>query len=211
MEKFFRRLYHNSFFQGGMMLTITNLIVGFLNYLFNSLSGKLLGPAKYSEISVLFAYLVILGVPASVIQAEIIRRLGNAGNKRIELIKSWQLWFFSFFDKWKYLIIFYVFFFILIIPSLTNLTLLYSLTLMVLLLMTFFSIFYISALLGLHLFFLYSLTLILSTIAKLLGPLLVYIGIDGSATIAIFIVISSVTLVLAGKIGLDRLLRKVKA
>src|SRR3990167_10800062 len=93
MKRFINKLLINRFFQGGMVLTSTNLILGFLNYLFNSLSGKLLGPAKYSEISALFSYLVIFGVPSAVIQTEIIRRLGQAGTDRLKLVKSWNEWY----------------------------------------------------------------------------------------------------------------------
>src|SRR3989344_3767766 len=102
MKKFIGKIFFNRFFQGGMVLTTTNLILGFLNYLFNSLSGKLLGPAKYSEISALFSYLVIFGVPSAVIQTEIIRRLGNAGPDRFRLVKSWNEWYIKKIRKWKF-------------------------------------------------------------------------------------------------------------
>src|SRR3989338_8017881 len=210
MKRFINKLLINRFFQGGMILTVTNFIVGFLNYLFNSFSGKLLGPEKYSEISALFSYLFIFAVPSSVIHSEIIRRLGYAGKNRFQLIKSWEEWYRKIIRKWNFLLIFFVPFFIFIIPPLTNLSLIYSFTLMILILTTFFSIFYTSTLLGLHLFFLYSIVLILSTLTKLIGPVLVYFGIDGATTIAVFIMLSSVILVIVSKINLERTLKKIK-
>lgn len=211
MKKIINNFLHNKFIQGGAILTATNFLVGFLNYLFNSLSGKLLGPAKYSEITALFSYLVIFAVPASVIHAEIIRRLGAAGKKKFALIKIWEEWFSRTLNKWRFLLIIYLLLFFFIVPPLTNLTLLYSITLMVLLLMTLLSIFYTSAMLGLRMFFLFAIVLILSTLVKLLGPFFVYFRVDGITTIALFIMASSVMLVISSKIAVAHSLRSIKA
>lgn len=210
MKKYLKKIFFNRFFQGGMVLTSTNLILGFLNYLFNSLSGKLLGPAKYSEISALFSYLIIFGIPSSVITTEIIRKLGNAGMERFRLVKSWNEWYGKIIRKWRILVIFFLLFFVFVIPPLTNLSLIYSLTLITLVLMSFLSVFYTSAMLGLHLFFLYALATIISTLVKLLGPVLVYTGINGTTVIAVFINFSSVVLVFISYLGINRLLKKVK-
>jgi len=206
MKKQLKSLAENKFIQGGFFLTTSNFIVGFLNYLFNSLSGKLLGPEKYSEIAAIFAYLWILAVPSQVITTDLIRRLGAKDKDRLVTAKTWEQWFVKKIRYWWWLLIPYIAF-IFFLPTLTNLSLLSSFVISISFLLSLISVFYTSSLLGLHLFITFSLILIFSTLIKLVGPILVYFHVDGLTTIAILLILSSVASVIGGKIALNHLLK----
>ncbi len=202
------KIINNKFFQGGFFLTASNFLVGFLNYLFSSLSAKTLGPAKYSEIVAVFAYLWILAVPTQVISSDLIRRLGSKGKERYHNLKIWEQWFYKKILYWWWLLIPY-FASCIIVSKLTNLSILYSVVLLIVFLTSFLSVFYTSSLLGLHLFLSYSLVIILVTLIKLIGPILVYFRLDSLFTIAFFIVLSSIALIILGKIFLNKALKNI--
>lgn len=184
----------NPFFQGGIFLTAASFITGFLNYLFNSLAGKALGPSGYSEIAALFSYGILFLIPVQVISIDLIRRIGEKGKDKAVFVKALDLWFWEKIRRWKWVFVPY-FLLTLILPRITNLSVVFSLTLLITTLLTFLSTFYLSALQGLHLFFAYSLIGIVATIIKLFGPMLVLVKVDGLSTIALFLILSSVSTV----------------
>jgi len=210
MVKIVGRIFNNKFIQGGMLLTITNFLVGFMNYLFNSLAGKALGPAKYSEITALFSYLFIFLVPIATISTEIIRRLGQKGKTRLTVIKSWESWFWKKIRRWSFLVLPY-FLLILWLPRWTNLSLQSSISLLLILLLSFFSVFYAASLLGIHRLFDYSLALIIATFIKLIGPVLVILKLGNLSLILIFIVVSNLVLWIMDKILLQKAVKNQKA
>ncbi|MBI2641204.1 hypothetical protein HYW87_01245, partial [Candidatus Roizmanbacteria bacterium] len=209
MRKSIISFLNNKFIEGGILLTVSNFLNGFLNYLFNSLSGKILGPAKYGEITALFSYLFITSVPMAVLLTDILRRLGQAGKEKYITVKMWEQWMLQKLHRWKFFFILYLF---LTFPVayVTNLSVLFSFTLLSILLLSFISVFYTSTLLGLQLFFGYTLVTLISTITKLLGPILIYFRLDGLTTIAFFLVASTAALIVGGKILLTRTLKKTK-
>ena len=206
MKKKLETLASNQFIQGGFFLTASNLFIGFLNYLFSSFTGKLLGPSGYGEIAALFSYLAILSVPMQVITTDLIRRLGEKGSIRLTVLKSWEQWFWNKIFHWKYLLIPY-FLTLFFLPKLTNLSFLFSLTLLLLLLISFASTIYIGSLQGAHLFFWFSAVSIIATLIKLLGPVFVYFRIGGLTTIVIFLLFSSSSIVFFGRFLFQRLIK----
>lgn len=201
-------LFNNKFLRGGALLTITNFLVGFLNYLFNSLAGKALGPAKYSEITALFSYLLILSVPMTTISTEIIRRLGQIGETRQTVITSWEVWIWSVIRRWSFLLVPY-FLLIFIVPRLTNLSADSSVTLQLVLILSILSVFYVASLLGLHLIWAYSLVVVISTLVKLVGPVLVLFQIGDLRSVLVFVSLSSLFMLILAKVFLQRTVGKV--
>lgn len=208
MKKVLDGLINNRFVRGGSVLMITSFVVGFLNYLFNSLSGKFLGPGGYAEIAAYAAYLTIFSIPIQVITADLIRRLGQKGEKKLSYLKNWEKFLISKIFKWGFLFIPY-FLSSFIVKDFLNLTLPFTLTLFFVLAASFISVFYLSSLQGIHAFFWYSFIVVFATLVKLTGPILVYLKIDGLLTIALFLGISAFIPILLGKIILGNLLKKI--
>ncbi len=202
-----KNLLNNKFFRGGFFFTVSNFIGGFLNYLFNSLSGKLLGPVGYGEIAAYSAYLTIFSIPIQIASYELIRRLGQKGEKRIIVLREWEFWLTTEVKKWKFLAIPY-FLLILILPNLTNLSLLFSFVLLMVLLASLMSTFYLTSLQGIHEFFWYSVLALAPVLIKLFGPVLVYFHIDGISTIGIMLIFSALSSFVFGKFLLDKIFSK---
>jgi len=182
-----------------MILTLTNFFVGFLNYLFNSLSAKLLGPKGYGEITTIFSYMIVLSVPISVFTTDIIRRLGEKGEAKIDAWVSWRNWFWGKINKYKWLIIPY-FLLTFLFSRFTNLSTFSSFIVIEGLFISLISVFYTAAFQGLHLFLLLSIFSITATIIKLSGPILVYFRIDGLNTILTCLILAGVIPFIAGDI-----------
>lgn len=209
MKEKIKSLGRNKFFQGGIYLTVASFATGFLNYLFNSLTGKLFGPSGYGEIAALFSYAGIFGIPIQVLTADLIRRLGTKGEQKGISVKTWEIWFWQRLNHWKF---FLVPFFLspLILPSLTKLTPLFSFTLIILIFISFISILYLGALQAMHLFFAASAIGIFAALIKLIGPVFVFFKIDGLTTVALFLIISSFFTVAAAKIFLSHRFKNLK-
>lgn len=198
-----KKLSENKFFRGGILLTAATFVVGPLNYLFTSLSGKILGPSGYSEIAALFSYLGIFSVPLSVINTDVIRRLGAKRENRFDVFGKWENWLWQKIRRWKFFIIPYIF----LIPAvsyITNLSTPFSFTLLILSLLSFLGVFYLAALQGLHLFFAFAALAIISVIIKLLGPIFIFFKIDGLSTISVFLILSSLSTILLAKFILSK-------
>lgn len=201
MKKTISSLLRNSFFQGGILFTFANFFVGFLNYFFNSLSAKTLGPSGYSEITTLFAYLTLLSVPILVITTEIVRRLGLHGKDKLKTLKRWETWIVNKAKRWAYLLIPY-FLLGFLLPRLTNLSLFSSSILLTLLLLSFIGAFYIASLQGLHRFWSISWIIIVVGLIKLAGPLVHFPYQEQLVTILLFLVLSGTVGIVLSKIAL---------
>ncbi|PIV08984.1 hypothetical protein COS31_02660 [Candidatus Roizmanbacteria bacterium CG02_land_8_20_14_3_00_36_15] len=209
-KRWIKSAFNNKFVKGGLFFTLANFLGGFLNYLFNSLSGKLLGPAKYSEITALFSYLTIFSLPITVITVDIIRRLGEKGKLRLSYFKMGEDWFWQRIYHWRYLLILYFLsgFFL---PRITNLSLLFSFTLLVLTIFNIIGVIYSAGLQALHLFGFFSFIAIISVIIKLTGPLFVYFHVGELDTIAVFIIFSSLLGIVMSKYRIDKITKKIVA
>jgi len=201
VKKVFSSLFKNKFFQGGILFTGANFFVGFLNYLFNSLSAKTLGPNGYSEITTLFAYLTLLSVPILVITTEIVRRLGLQGKDKLKTLKRWETWLMNKAKRWTYLLVPY-FLLGFLLPRLTNLSLFSSFILLTSLLLSFIGAFYIASLQGLHRFWSISWIIIIVGLIKLVGPLVHFPYQEQLATILLFLVLSGTVSIVLSKIAL---------
>jgi len=194
-------LLRNSFIQGGILFTSAIFFVGFLNYLFNSLSAKTLGPGGYSEITTLFAYLTLLSVPILVITTEIVRRLGLHGKDKLKTLKRWETWLMNKAKRWTYLLIPY-FLLGFLLPRLTNLSLFSSFILLTILLLNFIGAFYLASLQGLHRLWSVSWIIIVVGLIKLAGPIVHFPYQDQLTNILLFLVLSGIVGIVLSKITL---------
>lgn len=184
-------LSSNAFIQGGVSLIISNFLIGFLNYSFNFLAGRSLGPSGYSEITALFSYLTILSVPVAIITSLTIKRIGSYGEKGYSYAQSLEEWFYTKLKKWwlfgAFLLVAVPF-----LPSLTNLDPLSAYILLPLLLLSFFSAFYDSLNQGLHLFTWFAVVAFTSTIIKLMGAGAAYTIVPEIWIVLTFLILSGV-------------------
>jgi len=190
MRKKISALAKHPFVQGGIILTFSNIITGFLNYLFNSLSAKALGPAGYGEITTLFSYLVVFSVPLGVISTDLIRRIGYLKSDKTNTILGWESWIWKKIYQWRLLIVPYCLL-TLIIPRLTNLSLFSSIALLIFIFLAFIGTFYNATIQGLQLFSIAAGLSIVSVLLKLVGPLLVSFHFGGVNLVIAVLVIGS--------------------
>lgn len=176
------KLLNNVFIQGGIILTLSTVIVNVFNYIFHVLAARTLGPADYGEIVALFSYMAVLSIPFSTIPTLIIRRLGYAGIQRDKVAKAIDLWFSLRIRHW-WLITLFFFSIMFVIPRITGLQ--FS-TGVVLLFSVYFGLinsFYIAILTGLHFFKQVGISSMLTSFFKLVGVLAVFVGFGKLPTI----------------------------
>jgi O-antigen/teichoic acid export membrane protein len=185
-------LAKNKFIQGGAIITISSFIGNILNYFFNSIAAKTLGPSGYGEITATFSYLVITSVPFTIGSAVIIRKLGESTlTTRVETARAVENWFWSKVVKLKFLLIL-LFFTTFIIKIFTNLSYLSSVMLILYFYLSIISLLYGSITQGLHLFLLYSLSSLIPVFFKLTGVVLVQFGFGNLSLIYIFILLGGI-------------------
>ena len=190
MLKAAKKIWSNEFFKGGIFYTASSLVVHVMNYLFNFLAGRGLGPKGYAEISALFSYLIIASVPATVLSTLLVQKISSSSQNKASYTRSLELLFWDKIKRWRYMMLI-PFLFTPLLPNLTNLTPLAACTLLPLIILGLLSTFYSAALQGLQLFLAFSLLGVLATFFKFLGALLVSLGIGQIVTILIFLVISN--------------------
>ncbi len=167
---FAKRIWSNKFYQGGIFLTIASFGVNLMNYFFNLLVGRTLGPIGYSEIIALFSYIAILSVPISVFSTLIIQKTGSKDEKKLHFAKELEQWLIAKIKERWYLIIPIVLVMPLI-PYFTNLTPKTAFALIPLVALSLMASFYSSSLQGLHFFLAISLITLVTACIKLLGPI----------------------------------------
>ncbi len=189
MLKKAKKHWKNEFFRGGVFLTISSTLINILNYFFNFLAARLLGPSGFGEISTLFSYLCITAVPIAVLTTLIIQKVSSVKN-RLTYARSLEDFFWLKINNWWFLIII-AFLLTPIIPRITNLSNITAYIFFPLIILSFLSSFYSAAFQGLRFFFLFSVIQVGMAIIKLLGPILVAVGIDGLVTVILFLSLSS--------------------
>jgi len=207
MRRKIKGLVSHPFIQGGLIFTVSNFIIGFLNYLFNSLSAKTLGPAGYGEITALFSYLVVFSVPLGVINADLIRRIGRLKSNRASVVLGWESWIWKKIYYWRALIIPY-FLAALLIPRLTNLSFFSGIALLILILLAFISTFYNAAIQGLQFFLLAAGLQIMSVILKLIGPVLVSFHLGRVNLVLTVLIIGTIIMLVVSQIIISNKLSK---
>lgn len=201
-------LLSNTFVQGGVTIMLANVFASFFNYLFNVVSAKALGPVGYSEVIALSSYILIFFVPISIVMTNVIRQLGVYKKNQIEQVIRWEQFFFHRINRYKLLLLVY-FGLSFLLPKLTNLAFETSATLLLMIFFAFVASFYQGVLQGLKLFVLFAFVTVLAAFVKLVGPLLVFVHIDGLFTIFIFLILSTALPIIVSKKALDR--RKTKS
>lgn len=198
MKAHLERLGKNKFVQGGAVLTISLYAASFLNYLFNSLAAKALGPDGFSEIAALFAYVNILSIPTIIITTIIVRRLGQAGDLRNAVGKEFEQWFWLNARKYMFLIPF-LYILMLVLPGLTNLSTLSIFTLITLLIINLCAVIYISLFQGLHMFVEFSIATLLIVSLKFVGALGAYLHLGHLSLIYACVLLGTASPLLYGK------------
>ena len=77
MMKLLKKLWANEFFQGGFFLTSSSFTINVLNYFFNLLAARTLGPSGFGEITAFFSYNNIFSVPILVVTLVLIQKIGG--------------------------------------------------------------------------------------------------------------------------------------
>lgn len=189
MQKSLKILWSNNFLKGGVFYTASSFLGNIMNYLFNLIAGRSLGPPGYGELTALFSYLAVATVPLVVLSNFIIQKIAGAKNRAI-LAKSVENLFWEKVKRWSFFLVL-LFFLPPILAKLTNLSFFLSFSLILFLLLSIISSIYGSLLQGLQLFFIYALMGVVATFIKLLGAITVLFGLDGIFIIIIFIFLSS--------------------
>lgn len=193
-----RKLASHKFIQGGFLFTFIGLFVGFLSYIFNSLSAKLLGPQVYSELATFTSYSVVLSIPIITLTTDIIRRIGAMEQDQTVAIARWErlLYARSFRYIWMLPLLFAIAY---VFGRATNLGYTTSLTLLFISLLSIYWGFYVASFQAMHWFGLYS-ALMISVIGfKLFGPLIPIPGISRLDGILIFILLSNLITIFLGR------------
>lgn len=185
-----KKIIGNKFVKGGVVFAIANIIISFLNYLFNSLSAKALGPSGYGEIATLFAYLTIVSVPIGIVSTLIVQKLGNAGAGRAIYALSFDVWVRTRMRTWWFLFLLPILA-IPIIPRLTNLSLVSAIGLSSIISITMITGVYLALIQGLQLFISSSVVSVIQTVIKLVGAVLVFWNYGDLSTIIFFLIVSS--------------------
>ncbi len=191
MMSFLKRLWNNEFYQGGIYLTVSSFLVNILNYFFNLVTGRALGPIGFGEITTLLSYTTIFSVPILVVSMIIIEKLGAKGRERFNFAKDLEKWFLSKIKRWWFLI-FLALLFSPFVPRITNLSTFSSYFLIPLIILAFLGAFYGALGQGLRLFFEFSVVSIIAVAVKLAGGILALLGIGRLNIVVIFILLSSI-------------------
>lgn len=185
----FSKLLRNSFIQGGTIFVIANFVVGFLNYLFNVLAGRALGPEDYGEIVAMYSYVIILSIPTGVLGAVLIQKIG-ASTYPEELIASWSGWIGEKLRRLWWMVVLPVLL-IPVLPFVANISPVTSSVLIGLVLIGYGTFFFSTTLQGLHRFIPFAGISIIATIIKLIGPAIVFFFVGDIYMVFIAIILSS--------------------
>lgn len=185
------KLWNNKFIQGGTIYTTASFLINVINYFFNVLVARGLGPTGFGEITALFSYTTIFSVPILVMSMVIIQKIGAKGEYAKGFSQSLEIWFLSKLEQRWYLIL-PILFISPFIPRFTNLSPLSGYILIPLVMLSFVGAFYGALLQGLQAFAWISGLNLLSGLLKFAGALFVIAGIDGIATIIVFLLFSSI-------------------
>lgn len=185
-----RKLWGNEYYQGGVFLTISSLVINLLNYFFNIFAARSLGPSGFGEIVALGSYISIFSVPTLLLNTIIIRKIGESAEKKLVVSKQLEDFFISKLKKRWYMLGLVV---VLIpfVPTLTNMSSLAGYMLIPLVLLLLMSTFYSAALQGLRLFFIVSCIAVIAACLKFLGAFISLVMSSNQLNmIVVFLIIS---------------------
>lgn len=193
-----KALSKNKFFQGGVLLTASNFIIGFLNYVFNIFAARALGPSGYGEINALFSYLYIFSVPLTIVTTVMIQKIGSTSYDKVAYTHAIEIWCINKMTSWWFLFI-PVLCIIPFIPNITNLSPIVGYALIPLILLGFFAAIYDGAFQGLHYFVWFSVISFIVVLTKLSGALIATLQINSLEIILIFLLFAATVKIFASK------------
>lgn len=175
MKRTISFIQNNLFLKGGLIFSLSNFLIGFLNYLFHSISAKSLGPIMYSEITTLFSIIALVTLPLGIMGNLIIQRLGYAGVHRETVASGLQAWMV---ERKNIILCFFGVICLggLSFPYIFKISSLTSLVLVVLIILTLIITFYNALAQGLHLFYLFAIGSLAVTLVKFSGSLFAYVN-----------------------------------
>jgi O-antigen/teichoic acid export membrane protein len=202
MIRFLKNLWSNTFVKGGVFLTASNFLVGLLNYLFNILTARLLGPEGFGEISAFYSYLIILSTPVVILATYVILKIGEKKDQ-YSYTRSVQAWIIQKLKRWWYLII-PALIIIPFLPQLTNLSPIVAYSIFPILTISYLLAFYDGAMQGLQLLTYFALLSVILAFVKFLGPLISFYTVPDINIIILFIFLSLLTKMIVSHIILSK-------
>ena len=190
------RFLQNSFVRGSLILTVATFLGSFINYLFNIVVAKKLGPTGFGEITALFSYTTIFSVPMTVITMVIIQKIGSNTTRGLAYALTLEQWFLSKLKKWWLLLIPFLFL-TPFIQKLTNLSFYSSVSIVPFVMIGFIGAYYGALLQGLHLFGWISAIGSIAVFLKLSGALAITNVDSGILLIIIFLFISAASAIVS--------------
>lgn len=184
--KFFSKLLKNPYTQGGFFYTASAFLVSLMNYFFNSIAGRLLGPSGYGNISSFFSYITVLQVPLSVMSYVVIQKVSSREKNTLSYVSSLEKYIFTKVKKFAP----FIFFTLVVIPftpRITNLHPLMAYFIIPILWVLAFSIFYTASLQGLKLFLFVAIVNIFAGVIKLSSVIPIALGWGGEEWVAYFL------------------------
>lgn len=204
-----RKILGNEYVLGVFFLTASGFVANILNYFFNLLAARLLGPNGYGEISALFSYLYIFSIPTTVISIILIKKIGAKGQSSLQFTRSLEKWFWLKISKiWPLIILVPIA--SLFVPRLANLSIATGYLLLPLIFLTFVASFYAAELQGLKQFLPFAVIGIIAALVKFLGAFLNISIFSRLGTISVFVLFSTFLCLVAYWLVFHFLLRSKK-
>lgn len=183
------RIVRNTFISGSLYFFSANIVVGLMNYVFNSLAARQLGPEQFGDISSLLSYHTLATIPFTIIMTVFIKKIGSLRDNELVYAQQAEAWVIAKARQYAWIIVFFILA-VPLAPMVTNITPVAAYGLVILVLITYWTSLYDGILQGLHLFVWFSVVNILSVAVKLLGVLVVADKSMRLLTIVIFILLS---------------------
>lgn len=195
------RILKNAFVRGSLIFTVAAFLGSLINYIFNIVVAKKLGPTGFGEITALFSYTTIFSVPMTVITMVIIQKIGSNTTRGLAYALTLEQWFLSKLKKWWLLLIPFLFL-APFIQKLTNLSFYSSVSIVPFVMIGFVGAYYAALLQGLHLFGWISALGTIAVFLKLSGALAITDAEWGVLLIIIFLFISTASAIIGSFIVL---------
>lgn len=202
-------MWSNAFIKGGIFLMVANFLVGFLNYSFNILTARVLGPEGYGEITALFSYLIVLSTPIGILATYVILKIGEKKDQYL-YTQSILMWLIQKLKRWWYIGI-PALLVIPFLPGLTNLSSLVAYSIFPIIIISYLLAFYDGAFQGLRLLTSFAILSIVLAVVKLIGPVISFYTFPNINIILLTIFLSLLTKLILSHIILQKKFSKSKS
>lgn len=205
----FSRHLKSSFVRGSLVFTISTFLGSFLNYLFNLIVAKKLGPVGFGEITTLFSYTTIFSVPMTVITMVLVQKIGSNNQRSLAYALTLEQWFLMKLKKW-WLVLVPFFFLTPLIQNVTNLTLYSSAAIAPFVILSFAGAYYAALLQGLHLFMWLAVLGLIAAVIKLTGAVVIPDAAVGVPYIVFFLFMSTGSIIASSFLIFRRIGRRTE-